>query len=93
MKTVKTAKELGLAIKNEESYIYVEGDLKNKVLIIKATGKIAWVIAGGSIAAAIALYLATPAATVASAPQLALVGRYHLLVQQQPLLLQSQYWV
>lgn len=40
MKTVKTAKELGLAIKNKEDYIYVEGDLKNKVIRIKATGKL-----------------------------------------------------
>lgn len=68
MKTVKTAEELGMAIKDEEDYIYVEGDLKNKVLRIKATTSVAWVIAGGAIAAAITLFLATPATIVGTAP-------------------------
>lgn len=68
MRTVRTAKELGIAIKEKEDYIYVEGDLQNKVIRIKAVGKTAWIIAGGSLATAIALYLATPATTVASAP-------------------------
>ena len=66
MKTVKTAKELGLAIKSNEEYIYVEGDLKNKVIRIKATGKIAWALAAGSLAAAITCYLAIPATTTVS---------------------------
>lgn len=66
MKTVKTAKELGLAIKNNEEYIYVEGDLKNKVIRIKATGKIAWALAASSLAAAITCYLAIPATTTVS---------------------------
>lgn len=74
MKTVTTAKELGKAIKENEDYIYVEGDLKNKVLRIRATGKVAWIVAGGSIATAIALYLATPAATAVSAPAGGIVG-------------------
>ncbi len=68
MITVKTSKELGEAIKNEESSIYIEGDLKNKVVRIKFTGKLAWAVAGASIAGAVLLYLLTPAATVASAP-------------------------
>lgn len=68
MKTVRTSKELGIAIKNNEDYIYVEGDLKNKIIRIKATGKIAWGIAGASIAIAVGLYLATPAVTAVSAP-------------------------
>jgi hypothetical protein len=68
MKTVKTAQELGKAIKANEEYIYIEGDLKNKVIRIKAVGKVAWLIAGGSIAAAIYLYLSTPATTAASVP-------------------------
>ena len=67
MKKVRTSKELGLAIKNGESYIYIEGDLKNKVLRIKFAGKLAWGIAFTSIAAAVALYLAAPAVTTAGA--------------------------
>jgi len=67
METVRTAKELGVALKKNESYIYVEGDLKNKIIKIKLAGKLAWVVAGGAIAAAVALYIATPAATVATA--------------------------
>lgn len=68
MKTVKSAKELGEAIKNKEEYIYIEGDLKNKIIKIKATGKIAWAIAGVAIASAVGLYLSAPATAVATAP-------------------------
>lgn len=68
MRTVKTATELGNAIKEKEDYIYIEGDLKNKVTRIKAVGTTAWIIAGGSLATAIALYLATPATTAVSSP-------------------------
>lgn len=53
MKTVKTSKELGEAIKSNEDYIYVEGDLKNKVIRIKATGKIAWATSYTSFCACI----------------------------------------
>lgn len=63
MVTVRTAKELGQALKSNESYIYVEGDLKNKIIRIKAVGKIAWILAVGSLATAISLYLSIPAAT------------------------------
>lgn len=66
MKTVKTSKELGEAIKSNEDYIYVEGDLKNKVIRIKATGKIAWALAVGSLATAITLYLTLPATLTVS---------------------------
>jgi len=68
MKTVRTSEELGKAIKAQEEFIYIEGDLKRKIVRLKATGKIAWGIAGASIASAVALYLATPAVTVATAP-------------------------
>ena len=64
MKTVRTSKELGKALKNNESYIYVEGDLKNKIIRIKIAGRLAWAVAGASIATAVALYLASPAATI-----------------------------
>lgn len=65
---VKTSKELGKAIKNKEDVIIVEGDLKKRIIRIKATGKVAWAIAGASVAAAVTLYVITPAASVASAP-------------------------
>lgn len=51
--TVRTEKELAEAIKNNENTIEIEGDLKNKTLKIKATGKVAWAIAIGAIAVAI----------------------------------------
>lgn len=38
----KTAEELGKAIKNNEDTIEIEGNLKNEVFRIKATGKVAW---------------------------------------------------
>ena len=57
MKTVRTSVELGKAIKAQEEFIYIEGDLKRKIVRLKATGKIAWGIAGASIASAVALYL------------------------------------
>jgi len=50
---IKTEEELAGAINNEEDTIEIEGDLKNKVLKIKATGKVAWVIAIGAIAIAL----------------------------------------
>ena len=31
MITVKTSEELGKALKEKEEYIYIEGDLKNKI--------------------------------------------------------------
>lgn len=66
MKTVRNSKELGNAIKDGEDYIYVEGDLKNRVIRIKATGKIAWALAAGSLAAAVTCYLAIPTTTTVS---------------------------
>lgn len=63
MVTVRTAKELGQALKSNEHYIYVEGDLKNKIIRIKAVGKIVWILAIGSLATAISLYLSIPAVT------------------------------
>ena len=65
---VKTPKELGQAIKNEQSTIVIEGDLTQKVIRIKATGKVAWGVAIGAVGIAVYCTLATPAATVASAP-------------------------
>ncbi|MEZ5534096.1 MAG: hypothetical protein R3F02_00590 [Thiolinea sp.] len=51
--TVKTEKDLGEAINNEQDTIEIEGDLGKKVLRIKATGKVAWAIAIGAIGFAV----------------------------------------
>lgn len=67
-KHCKDSKELAKAIKNGEDSIIVEGDLKNKVIRIKLTGKLAWSVCAVSLGEAIMFYMATPEATVASAP-------------------------
>ncbi|WP_293986370.1 hypothetical protein [uncultured Megasphaera sp.] len=54
---VKTPEELGKKLKNNESVIIIEGDLRNQVLRIKAVGKISWVVAIGAIALAVAFVL------------------------------------
>ena len=63
-----TPKELAEATKNNEDCILIEGDLKNKVIRIKAVGTVAWGVCGAALVAAIAFYIATPAATVAATP-------------------------
>lgn len=63
-----TSKELAEAIKNKEDSIEIEGNLKDKVLRIKATGKVAWGACVCFLGAAILFYLATPAATAATTP-------------------------
>ena len=55
--TVSDEKELAKALADNEDTIYVEGNLKEKVIRIKATGKVAWAIAIAAIAAAIALII------------------------------------
>lgn len=64
----KTPKELANAIKNKEESIIIEGDLKNKVIRIKATGTVAWGVCAVFLGAAIVFYIATPAATVTTTP-------------------------
>ena len=68
MKTVKRSKELGLAIKNGENEIKVEGDLQKRILKIRAIKPALWSIAVAAIAAGVTLMLATPAVTAATAP-------------------------
>lgn len=72
---VNDSKGLGEALKDDEDEIIIEGDLKEKVIRIKAKGKVAWAIAIGAIAVAVAAIIATPAtggassiAAVATAP-------------------------
>lgn len=46
---VKNEKELGEALKNKEETIEITGDLAKKTIKIRATGRVAWVVAFGAI--------------------------------------------
>ena len=70
----KTAKELSEAIKEETDVIEVEGDLSNKVVRIKVTGKVAWGVCAAALTAAIGFAIAA-GATAAVPP----VGGAHLV--------------
>ena len=59
--SVNDSKGLGKALKDNEGEIIIEGDLKNKVLRIKATGKVAWAVAIGAIGVAVVSAIAAPA--------------------------------
>lgn len=59
--TVKTEEELAEALDNDEDTIEIEGDLRNKTLKIKATGKVAWIIAIGAVGVATASIILAPA--------------------------------
>lgn len=59
--TADTPEKLGKALKKDEDTIIIEGVLINIVIRIKATGKIAWAVAIGSIAVSVVAVLATPA--------------------------------
>ena len=69
---VKTPKELGKALKNNADEILIEGDLKKKVIRIRVTGKVAWLVAIGAIAAAVAAII--PSGGLAFAPGAALAA-------------------
>jgi len=58
--TIKNAKKLGQAIKEGQDTIEIEGDLKKKVLRIKATGKVSWAVAIGAIGVALASVILAP---------------------------------
>src|SRR5512133_2681636 len=58
---ISDAKKLGEALRNDEDSIIIEGSLAQKVLRIKATGKVAWAVAIGAIAVVIVSILAAPA--------------------------------
>lgn len=74
-KHCNTEKELAEAIKNNEDTIYIEGNLKDKVIRIKATGKVAWGVCAASLAAAIIFYSVT-APAMAVNPPVAGVGAF-----------------
>ena len=63
-----TPKELGEAIKNKEESIYIEGDFKNKVVHIQATGAAVWGACAVSLGIAIAACKAAPALVAAAGP-------------------------
>ena len=65
---VRTEKELGEALKEEKDTIEIEGDLRRKVIKIKATGKVAWVVAIGAIGVAVVATLAIVPTGGTSAP-------------------------
>lgn len=66
--TISSNKDLADAVNNGQDTIVIEGDLKKKVLKIKATGKVAWAVAAGAISVAVITALAAPATGGASAP-------------------------
>lgn len=65
---VRDEKELAKAIKEEHDTIEIEGDLANKAIKIKATGKVAWCVCIGAIGIAVAATLAAPVTRGASLP-------------------------
>lgn len=71
---VNNEKELNKAIHSNEDTIYIEGDLGNKVMKIKATGNVAWVIAFGAIAVTVIAILSVPTTGGTSAPAAGISG-------------------
>ena len=67
MAAIRNAMELGKAINRGDNHMEIEGDLVNKVFKIKATGNVAWLVAGGAITVAVVAILAIQA-TSATAP-------------------------
>lgn len=56
---VTNEKELGKALNDNVDEIEIEANLRKKVIKIKAKGKVAWVIAIGSISLAVPLVMVT----------------------------------
>jgi hypothetical protein len=57
--SASTPDELGKAIRNDAPEIEIEGDFEKKIIRIRATGKVAWVIAIGAVGCAVAAIIAT----------------------------------
>ncbi|WFZ87281.1 hypothetical protein NFK79_23225 (plasmid) [Citrobacter freundii] len=74
MCTVTTEKELAKAVQDESDTIVIEGDLANKAIKIKATGKAAWIVAIGAISLAAYSLIATLGTGGASTPVTATSG-------------------
>ena len=61
MTRVRTEEELGEALRSNAESIEIEGDLSRKVIRIRATGDVAWLVASVAIAiAALAVIAAIP---------------------------------
>ncbi len=56
---ISTENDLGKALKVKQDTIEIEGDLKKKVLRIKATGKVSWAIALAAIGIAVIIIIST----------------------------------
>ncbi|ERP30687.1 hypothetical protein [Chitinivibrio alkaliphilus] len=54
---IDNEKDLGKALKDGQDTIEIEGSLKDKVLKIKATGKVAWAVAIGAIGVSVVAIL------------------------------------
>lgn len=74
MKTVFTAKELGEALKNNEDTIEIQGNLVTKTVRIRATGKVAWVVAFGAIGVAFYSIVTAPASAPATGGSAQMAG-------------------
>jgi hypothetical protein len=61
MTTVRTEKEFADALNNDAETIEIEGDLANKIIKIRATGKVAWLVAFGAIGIAVMAMMLAPA--------------------------------
>ena len=82
---VKNAKELAKAVKDKVDMIVIEGEFGKVSFRIYAIGRVAWIVAIGGIAAAVALILASgsmpifspgtlPGAALAAAPAVGILG-------------------
>ncbi|CAN7451388.1 hypothetical protein LJR099_003027 [Variovorax paradoxus] len=65
---VDNEKDLGEALKSGEDFIEIEGDLARKTIRIRATGKVAWMLAVGSLGIAAVAAYATVGTGGAAAP-------------------------
>lgn len=77
MKTVRTEEEYATAVNNEEDSIEVVGDLRNKILKIKATGSVAWGIAFAAIVVAVGMAMTgvgIPVAATSALGATAIIG-------------------
>lgn len=76
---INNEKDLGEALNGRQDTIEIEGDLVKKVLKIKATGNVAWVVALGAIGVAVTLVLisggtAAPASGVVGLGAVSVLG-------------------
>lgn len=66
--TVSTEEKLAGAIKDDADVIIIEGKLGEKVITIKAKGKVAWAVAFGAIGVAVTAVLVTAGTGGVSTP-------------------------